>query len=115
MDFQKAQQSGIFKTKIEIGTYFGGKKEDAWVVLREPTAAEANAMMGIEGAELVKRMGKVLPDYIDDHNFVNDGEPVSAEAVGDLLLRSSGAFFYVMRRWQESLPLAKMTAGNSGK
>ena len=113
MRLSEAQVSAVFKVKIDIGDRMGQKRpEDAWVTLREPTYAElAEASNGGDDTlKSVENMSGLLPALIVAHNFeVTDGEKATPDQVAGILRSSATLFTYVLRVYQEALPLPKKT------
>jgi len=116
MKLSEAKEKGFFRVRINIGKFFEGCKEDeVFVTLREPTYAESKAVGG-EDAEADDAFMNLLPALLIDHNFTQDqGGAATAQEVVAVLKESTSALVYVVNKWKDSLPLAKLTAGSSDK
>ena len=114
MKLSEAKKTGFFRVRINIGQFFEGcKEEDVFVTLREPTYAESKAAGDGEAEDAFIDL---LPQLLTDHNFEGDnGGAATAKEVVDMLKNSTSALVYVVKKWQEALPLTKLTAGSSGK
>jgi len=116
MKLSEAKKKGFFRIRINIGQFFECEKDDeAYVVLREPTYAESQ-LVGEDDKMANEKFLELLPALLIDHNFEKDaGGAATAKEVVEVLKESVSALVYVVKTWKESLPLTKMTAGNSDK
>lgn len=116
MDVKEIRNVGFFKKKVEIGEYFYNEdgtprpKEDAYVVLREPTTVEFNKISSGDKEQNFKAIMELLPKCIIEHNLESNGQPISTEEVSKIILQSASCFVFVAEEWQKSLPLVKRNA-----
>lgn len=116
MDIKDAKESGFFKSQFNIGDHFYNedgspmKKKELYVTLREPSASEFQKLTNQESKTQIKALQQLLPKCIIDHNFTSGDEDATNQEVGELIMASSGLFFYLVTAWQKSLPLAKRNA-----
>lgn len=110
-------ERAVWRTRIELGAELNppGEPGDLWVVLREPTYAEAMTMMagGNDSARNVEATSKMLDSLIVEHNVEGaDGKPADVSKVADIIRGSANLFTVVVRRWQEALPLVRKSREN---
>ncbi|MFO8141621.1 MAG: hypothetical protein R6T87_06990 [Marinobacter sp.] len=121
--FSELKGKGLFKVRIYLSEAFPEAMkeyrkmyEDAYIEMREPTAAEATLLQegGAEGAAAA--VLNKLSDCLLSHNFIeDDGRPAKKDQVVELIVESSTIATYVMQTWVNSLPLAQRKSGNSEK
>lgn len=113
MKFKSAQEKGVFKTKIIINDYIDGFEqgmEDEFLVLREPNINEAQRLLksNKDGETDMTEIQSILTGCIVGHSFLDDdNKPVSNKEVGEWLKGSSSLFYFILKEWQEQLPLVR--------
>jgi hypothetical protein len=111
MEIKEARMTGLFSCRIEFGEFFGAAKSDLWVVMREATAQElasfASTFSNKDSLKASEEFTSLLPKLIIDSAFTDNGEKASMQEVAALIQSKGTLFSYVLKEWQESLPLAK--------
>jgi hypothetical protein len=112
MEISEARETGLFSCRVEIGEFFCGEKDEAWVVLREATAKELASIAVGDAAKQSEQFMALLPSLIIETGFTDDGKPASAADVCKLIEAKGTLYTYILTTWQAALPLAN---GKSAK
>jgi hypothetical protein len=115
MELKQARETGLFSCTIEIGEFFGEETEAVVVKLREATARELAMIATNDTQKAGEAFIALLPSLITGSNFTSDGVPATSQEVANIILSKGTAYAYVMKRWQESLPLAQGKSAKSGR
>lgn len=115
MRLSEARAAGLFKVRIPVGEFFGVKPDELTITMREPSIGEAQEYLSGKSDDSLEGAKKLFPRCIVASDFDDEsGGPAKAEEVASLISQSAVAFGYVLKTWQEALPLEKRRAGSSG-
>lgn len=102
----------VFRVRVDIGAKLTPPVEEGkeWVELREPSYEELLAAKSASGdpKKDATFISDLLPSLIVQHSFeATEGVPADPKDVVEILRSSATLYGYVVKTWQESLPLGR--------
>jgi hypothetical protein len=108
MRIEQARDEWLFTTRVFVGEFFGGAKEDEWITMREASAKELASIALNDAAKGAEAFSALLPALVVESSFTAaDSGPAPAKEVADLVISKGTLFTYVLTEWQAALPFAQ--------